>query len=378
MRIAIDTRELLDRPTGVGRYLAELLARWTRDASLARHELVLLSPRRPPARRPWIGAGGAAARDIEVPGGSGSRWEQTALASAANLQRPDVFFAPGYTVPLRVRCPVVVAVHDVSFAAHPEWFRWREGLRRRLLTRWSARKARRVITLSAFSRDEIVRHLGVAPEKIAVTPLAVDSHPALQEATARASDAARDEVAEAGSSRMVLYVGSILERRHLPELVAAFARVAPRVPAATLEIVGDNRTHPRINLNALASALGAGHRVRVRDYVDDATLAALYGRARAFAFLSEYEGFGLPPLEAMQAGVPAIVLDTPVSREVYGDAALRIDLASPSSLDEALVSLLEDDAIRRRQLEASALLRSRYTWDTTARQTMDILQEAAH
>lgn len=393
MRIGIDTREMLDRPTGVGRYLAELLARWTRDPAWAAQELMLFSPRPPLASPPWEGVGGARVRHVPAPGGSGTRWEQTTLATAVRREAPDVFFAPGYTAPLRAGCPLVVAIHDVSFAAHPEWFRWREGLRRRLFSRWAARKATRVITISAFSRSEIASHLRVEPDKVVVTPLAVDAHPSLQGPgsgppgedqggrTASAAPSGRHEHTERrtgpGGSRMVLYVGSILERRHLPELVAAFARATARVPAATLEIAGDNRTHPRVDPLAIARSLGVERLVHLHDYVDETRLAGLYGRARVFAFLSSYEGFGLPPLEAMRMDVPAVVLDTPVSREVYGDAALRVDLARPDTIDAALVSLLEDEDVRRRQGEASARVLARYSWDATARQTMEILIDAA-
>lgn len=380
MRIGVDTRELADRPTGVGRYLIELLARWTRDAALARHELILFAPGVPAGPRPWLGRGGATVRDEVARGGAGTRWEQTALARGVNRLAPDVFFAPGYTAPLAAACPLVVAIHDVSFAAHPEWFGWREGVRRRLVTGRAARKARRVITISAFSRDEIVEHLGLPREKVVVTPLAVDTHPSLIATTGASQDRLVSDTpgrADAAGSRMVLYVGSILERRHVPELLAAFARVAARVPDATLEIVGDNRSHGRVDPSAIAARLGVGDRVGVRDYVDEATLAELYAGARVFAFLSSYEGFGLPPLEAMHAGVPAVVLDTAVSREVYGDAALMVDLSRPSTLDDALTGLLERDDLRQRHLDAAARLLARYSWDATARQTMDILLAAA-
>ena len=108
--------------------------------------------------------------------------------------------------------PLVVAMHDVSFAAHPEWYRWREGLRRRWLSRWAARKARAVITISAFSRDEIVRHLGVPAERMRVIPLGVG----LSSTPGRSDERAP----------LVLFVGSIFNRRHLPALIDGFGRLA--------------------------------------------------------------------------------------------------------------------------------------------------------
>ncbi|MCU0256432.1 MAG: hypothetical protein MUF60_06795, partial [Vicinamibacterales bacterium] len=157
LRIGIDARELLGRPTGVGRYLSELLARWTRDPALAAHHLVLYAPA--PLDVTWLGETGATAETRVLAGGSGSRWEQGALAAAANDDALAVFFAPAYSAPLRVRAPVVVSMHDVSFAAQPQWFRWREGVRRRWLARLTASRAAAVVTLTEWSRAQIVDHL---------------------------------------------------------------------------------------------------------------------------------------------------------------------------------------------------------------------------
>ena len=121
----------------------------------------------------------------------------------------------------------------------------------------------------------------------------------------------------------MLYVGSIFNRRRLPDLIAAFARAAHDMPRARLVIAGADRSWPAQDLAAVAAAQGLGSRVELRHYVSDTELAALYARASVFAFLSEYEGFGLTPLEALASNVPIVVLDTPVAREVYGLAVTR-------------------------------------------------------
>ena len=145
MRIAVDVRELCGRPTGVGRYLAGLLDAWSDNATAQRHQWTLYAHARPPLPSPWH------ERLRVIGGGGGTAWEQTSLARAlGGAERPDVLFAPGYTAPLTVPAPLVLTIHDVSFFAHPEWFSFREGTRRRILTAWSARRARRVITDSRF------------------------------------------------------------------------------------------------------------------------------------------------------------------------------------------------------------------------------------
>src|SRR5262245_16956611 len=163
MRIAIDARELGGKSTGVGRYLSEILAAWTSFAAAAAHEFVLCAPAA-------VDLGRAAALPITsaIAPGHGTLWEQITLPRLLARIRPDVLFAPAYTGPIRSAVPMVVTVHDVSFAAHPEWFSWREGLRRRVLTRLAAQRAARVLTVSDFSKNEIVRHLGIRGDKVEV------------------------------------------------------------------------------------------------------------------------------------------------------------------------------------------------------------------
>ncbi len=198
-------------------------------------------------------------------------------------------------------------------AAHPEWFARREGLRRRWTCQLAAANAATVLTDSAFSRDEIVRWLGVPPSRVRVTPLGVSTR------VRPPVPGPRDDAAP-----LVLCVGTQLNRRHLPDLVRAFAPLARADARARLVIVGENRTFPRQDPLAVARDLGLGAAVEVRPWVSDDELTALYGAATTFAWLSTYEGFGLPPLEAMAAGVPVVAYDTAVAREVYDTAAALV------------------------------------------------------
>ena len=358
MRIAVDARELLGRPTGVGRYLAGILDTWTTLPAAASHEFILCAPAPTPS---------ALAKDgmsTIVAAGNGTWWEQGVLARLVQKTRADVLFAPGYTAPLLSPAPVVVTIHDVSFAAHPEWFAWREGLRRRTLTRLTALRAARVLTVSEFSKREITGRLGIARSKIDVIYEGVP-------------DLAVDRT-EQGSAHTILYVGSLFNRRHIPELIEGFARLARRRRDVRLEIVGDNRTTPRVDIDGLAGATAAGDRIARRDYLPDEQLAALYGRARAFVFLSEYEGFGLTPLEALRVGIPIVVLDTPVAREIYGAAALYVERPEPALIEAALERVLVDEAERARIFAAARGTLARYSWRACAEQVLDVLLACSH
>lgn len=358
MRIAIDARELSGKPTGVGRYLGGLLREWTADSAQADHghEVTLYS------HRPVEWAAGRCPVRI-VPGAGGTVWEQRDLRRVVAADRADVLFSPAYSTPLLTRVPRVVALHDISFAARPDWFRWREGLRRRTLARRSASASRAVITISEFSRGEIVQRFGVGAEKIHVIPPGVDRPDT-------GSGAAPDGRVH------LLYVGSIFNRRHIPTLIEAFGHTAQRRPDAHLHIVGDNRSYPVEDIAACLAASPAASQVTWHRYVPDAQLQELYAQASGFVFLSEYEGLGLTPLEALSCGIPSVLLDTAVARESCGDAALYVPLASTTAIAQALDLLLYDVETRRRLLSAAPSTLARYDWTRAARDTMRVLEAA--
>jgi glycosyltransferase involved in cell wall biosynthesis len=159
--------------------------------------------------------------------------------------------------------------------------------------------------------------------------------------------------------------------------VDGFARLARRRPEVHLTIVGDPRGVPPIDVAGHVRAAGLDRQVTVRGYVSDDELAALYGEAAAFAFLSSYEGFGLTPLDAIAAGIPTVVLDTPVAREVYGDAAHRVATPEPQSIEAALEQVLFDPAERARLAEAWRGMAGRHTWAASGRDTLAALTSVA-
>lgn len=347
--IVIDGRELVGRPTGVGRYLLRLLETWATDTTP--DQMTLIVPGEVPAEvaalAPRIAIEQRPARAL------GTWYEQTVLPGEARRLKADVFFAPAYTAPLRLPCPLVVAIYDLSYFAHPEWFRPREGFRRRWLTRAAARRAAGIVTISAFSAAELQRYLGLAPERIDIAPPGAPV------------DAASQTPPLGARGRMVLYAGSIFARRGVPALIDAFAEVARTLSDARLVLVGDNRAVPPIDPVRLATDAGVGDRVDWRRYVPDEELIALYDQARVFAFLSAYEGFAMTPMEAIARGVPAVLRDTPITREVYGDGARLVSAERPA-LVAALTSLLTDDGAHAELLARGRARLARFSWATSA------------
>jgi glycosyltransferase involved in cell wall biosynthesis len=346
LQIGVDGRELLGQPTGVGRYLLRVLQEWVRDDQNDRISIVLHAEPTDALRRSlptvrWI---------VQPAERAGTIWEQTALPRALAAAGAEVFFAAGYTAPLRLPCPFVVAIYDVSYFAHPEWYAWREGLRRRWLTKRAAQRAASVVTISEFSAGEIVRWLGIERNRIRLAP------PGAPE---------RSDSTKGPRERLVLFAGSLFTRRHIPDLLRGFVEVRRRVPEARLVLAGANRTQPHVDPVELANSLGIGPAVEWREYVSDTDLDRLYDAARAFAFLSDYEGFAMTPMEALAHGVPAVLLDTPASREVYGDGAL-LGQAAPSAIAEALVTLLTNDDVHASVLASGRARLAQLSWPRSA------------
>jgi glycosyltransferase involved in cell wall biosynthesis len=353
MRVGIDARELAGQVTGVGRYLDGLLTEWASAGVAARHHVVLYAPAALPQQYSGF--------DVRVlPGTPGTWWQQTTLASALRRDALDVFFAPQYTAPLLINVPTVLVIYDISFAAHPEWFRMREGLRLRTLARLSAGAAREIVTISDFSRREIAEHLRADVRRIHVIPPGIPHRDAPAEAPSR--------------SARLLYVGSIFNRRHVLDLIRAFADVARAHADATLDLVGDNRTYPFEDITSAIAREQLGDRIRWHRYATDAHLAELYGRARAFAFLSEYEGLGMTPLEALAAGVPTVLYDTSVARETCGDGAIYVPPGDQRAAAHAIETLLYDDEARSNVLRAREATLARYSWPRAASDTLSVIE----
>ena len=365
MRLGIDTSELEERPTGVGTYTGALIKRWLQAEDV---ELVLFGRRSTPQLDRWKKQGAdIRTRASRLP----SRpivWQQLTLPSLANAAELDVFFGPAYSLPWRLRPPSVVAIHDLSFERFRSAYSRKEGMRRRFLARRAARRARHILTISQFSAREIEELYTVAGDRISAIPLAAERRK-------RPGSAAVDEtLRELGIERpYLLHVGTLFERRHIPELVAAFSRVDR--DDLRLVIVGENRTNPPLDLAALAKGLDAPHHLVHQPYVDSSQLLALYAGAEMLISLSEYEGFGLPVLECLQIGTPVVALDRSAASELWSDHAAMVSSLDPDTVADVILSVLDEPERGLRNFEQ---LPARFDWDQTAAETLAILRRTAN
>jgi glycosyltransferase involved in cell wall biosynthesis len=301
----------------------------------------------------------------------GVRWQQRVLPPAAGADGLDVFFAPAYTCPLGLRVPVVTTVHDLSFFSLPHEFGLLDGIKRRALVRASVRASARVLAQSDFTRRELQAWFPESAPRVRVVPLGPDDD--LPPGPPR-----REARAHLGlSAPFLLTVGSIFNRRCLPELLRATAMLARRHPGLRLEVVGENRTHPWIDVGGLVRQLDLGRIVQMSGFLPDHELAARYAAADVAVFLSDYEGFGLGVLEAMARGVPVVASARPAMGELFADAALLVDPRDPVAVAAAVARVLADGALREDLITRGRALAGRFSWGETAAATRAVLQEAA-
>jgi len=286
------------------------------------------------------------------------------LPARALTGAADVFHATDFLAPPGTPGRLVVTVHDLSFLAHPE-------LAHPALARFlaasvprSVRRAAHVLADSAHARGEVVARLGVDGARVSVAYGGVDAGLA-----ARAAAADRNAVrARLGLSQpYVLGVGTLEPRKDWPTLMEAFARAAQGPLAGHVLAIAGGRGWRDAPI--LAAAAGYGARVRLLGHVPDDALPGLYAAADAFALASRYEGFGLPPLEAMACGVPTAVARAASLPEVVGDAALTVPPGDVAAWADTLVRLVTDAPLRARLAAAGPARAAQFTWQRCAEAT---------
>ncbi len=343
--IALNARFYSHRPTGMQRYAIELSRRFAG----------YLDPVAPAT---------------SLTGVRGHLWEQIFLPSAV---KGRLLWSPNNTGPLAVGRQVCT-IHDLIPLDHPEWFgsrfaRWYGWLLPRL-----ARRVEHIVAVSEFTKTRIVERLGVSASKITVIPNGVDAR--FYPRSLEEIEAARRALG-IPTPEYLLCVGSLEPRKNLSRLLTAWSKIQNSVPEDVWLVVagavGNRRVFGKCEIQAFPP------RVHLTGYVKDEFLPGLYSGAVALVYPSLYEGFGLPPLESMACGVPAVTSNSTSLPEVVGDTAILIHPDSAGSIAEGML-----EAIERRRGGADrnwsqrAIERAReFSWDRAARRTLDVLLEHA-
>lgn len=341
--VAVNGRILQYKLTGVQRYLLELLDRFESRVKVIQPE-------------------------VSASGVKGHGWEQFVLPFRL---RGQLLFSPSNTGPL-LYDRQVVTVHDVVPLEHPEWLNasfaaWYSHLTPKLVHR-----ARHIITISEFTKGRIVERTGIMENKISVILNGVD---------ARFRPHGEEDIQHMISSlalpsrHYILSLGSLEPRKNLERLLKSWVSVNKRVPEDVWLVVaggkGSHQVFGDVNLNRNLP------RVHFTGHVPDNYLPALYAGALAFAYLSFYEGFGLPPLEAMASGTPVLTGNKTAIPEVVADAGIMVDPHDDEAISDALLRLVASSSLRD-DLRRRGLARAgKFSWDVAAEQTWNVLERVA-
>jgi glycosyltransferase involved in cell wall biosynthesis len=299
------------------------------------------------------------------------------LTLSAELRRHPVdVLHVQFTAPPFAPCPVVTTIHDLSFEHLPETFKRRSRAQLRLTVRRTARKAALILTLSEFSRRDIIETYAVGPERVIVTPAAAPTHfkPVVDQAEL-------EKVRERYGigANYLLSLGSIQPRKNLARLIEAFQGLRKSRPddKPPQLVIAGKRGWLDDEIFRAAQQDGLNESVKFIGYVPEEDLPALFSGAMCFVYPSYFEGFGLPVLEAMQCGAPVIAGNQTSLPEVAGDAALLFDPFDTRALAESIARVI-DHPDYRAELRAKGLKRAAdFSWIATARLTLKAYESAA-
>ena len=285
-------------------------------------------------------------------------WEQTILPLEASRYKIDVLFNPGFTAPIFAPCPCVTVFHDLQHKRHPEHFRWFDLPFWRLFLWASAHRSQKLIAVSEATRADLLRFYRLPEASIVVVPHGVDS--------------ALFALRRLQTEPFVLCVSTLHPHKNIERLIRAYAR---KNRDYRLVIAGFRGFHAQA-IEKLIGDLSLGSHVQITGWIEREELYRLYDRALALVYPSTFEGFGMPVLEAMAAGVPVACSDIPPLREVAGDAALYFDPLEEDALAAALDSIVSDEPLRARLAHAGRERARTFTWERSAAKTLEVLLAA--
>jgi glycosyltransferase involved in cell wall biosynthesis len=368
MRIALDARLSYYVQAGITQYTLNLIQ--ALSAIDSENEYLLLQRR--PDQRTIVSQGNF--RRVPLLAPTHHPLEQYLLALELPLQgKIDVVHCTDFIPPFYYRGPTVITIHDLAFLLYPH-FLTRKAARYYGLIDRAVRRADHVIAVSESTKRDIVRLTGTPERKITVIYEAADSSYApIQEQEVLQRIRHKYHLPD----QVILFVGTIEPRKNLPTLIRAYKGLIDNYKsAADLAIVG-KQGWLYDDVYRLVDQLGLQQRVHFLGRVPTVDLLYLYNASQMLVLPSYYEGFGLPPLEAMACGVPAIVSDTSVMPEVVGDAALRVAHEDVEGFTVAMWRLLTDDTLRADMIAKGHKRVKCFSWERAARETLEVYRKVA-
>lgn len=369
MRIGLDGIPLANLKTGIGHYTFELARELALLAPSDEFELVSPFPFLTELAAEELPA------NLQLKQARlslfGKRWWAVGLPAYVKQAAYTLFHGTNYDIPLWNRCPTVLTIHDLSVLLHPDMHPRKVVGRARRRLPIMARTATAIITATETGKREICEHLNVEPERVSVTPYAPrrSFRPVAPEQTAevRTRLGVEDE--------FLLFVGTIEPRKNLLTLMRAYAEILRATNHRPQLVVAGREGWLMDDLFSYIERAGLKERLRLTGYLTEEDLSALYSSCSLFIYPSLYEGFGLPPLEAMACGAPVITSRTPSIMEVVGQAARLFEPTDKSALAQSIIELLEKKGERERLSLAGRERARGFSWERTARETLEIYRQ---
>src|SRR3990167_1008301 len=364
MNIGIDLYEAnVNQRVGIGQFAHHVISELYR---LEKHNFILFSPRDPlpdlpKARTNWR----------YVVGKPGSFWTVRQLPGLIKKENVDVFFSPTHYLPWFTSVPKVMAIMDVSYLRYPELFQARDLLQLKLMTNYSVQRARKILTISEFSKQEIIEHYKYPKDNIEVTYPGINRK--IKDKIITLDDNYQNKILKTHGidRRYLLFVGTLQPRKNLERLIAAFERLKSEVQ---LIIVGKKGWLWKPIIKRIQKS-PKRERIKLLDFVSEEELFCLYNAADCFVLPSLYEGFGIPVVEAMFMGCPVVVSNTSSLPEIAGDAGIYVNPQEVSSIATGITNALQLKPTERRNLIQKGYRQAaQFSWETCARKTLSVLE----
>jgi len=369
MRVGLDGSSLCDPLTGIGHYTFELARALAVNYPSDQFELISPKPFHPQIVEPGSGDRLPNLQFINPESSTRrGRWWSIDLPRYLRRAGLDLYHGTNYEIPLWRRRRTVVTVHDLSSILYPQLHRQPLARRMRLRLPLVVKMAKAIITPTEAVKCELYSRLKVRPEKITAIheaprgsfrPMSLD-----ESFGTRARLGVEDD--------FLLFVGTLEPRKNLLTLLKAFAEVLRDIRFRSQLVVAGGEGWLMEETFSFVSAAGIGDRVRLIGYVNDDELRALYSSCRAFIYPSLYEGFGLPPLEAMDCGAPVIASRVAALAETIGDAAMLIDPLDVQSLGAAITDVCDDEKQRKKMIGYGTAHAAKFSWKTAAQLTYEV------
>jgi len=315
-----------------------------------------------------------AAKEIVLPGKEALArlWrEHVLLPLACKRERVDILHCPKSAIPYFSPCPVVVTLHDLIPLKHPETEKFAARMYWRLQIPIAARRSDFIITDSEHARREILEDFGCSPEKVKAIMLGFDASMSMVRGTADGDTILRKYGLPPS---YLLYVGTIQPRKNLDTLIRAFCTLRCSGSFDGKLVIVGRKGWLYEQLFVTIKELGLESEIIFTGFVPDEELPFIYDRAKVFLYLSLFEGFGLPPLEAMACGVPVITSNTTSLPEVVGDAGITVPPTDVNAVVTALTQVLSDALLAKKMQESGRNRARLFSWETSAQETITVYQ----